>query len=239
LRNEPSPNFGQFALLALLAILSAPPAQPCSVSRDANAFSYTLSTPPAASENTLGVLHIARNRAPIADLTLGLEPAAQPLRLSKAACGTDIALTFAAGAQPVNVSLALNLQAGRLSINIQAGEPQIAALRLSPWPSGAFSDKLAIPYYTGAVYGSSALNLFANSWFDWHRSNASKLSDTVATYGARTSGTRNPVHESIVIAISRSFQDVLPDSGNLPSPYIAELAGRLFLDGPGLAFETT
>jgi hypothetical protein len=89
---------------------------------------------------------------------------------------------------------------------------------------------VTLPYYSGQVSYLRKENLFVNAFLDWMKSSASSLDGSKAVYGARTDGTRVPLHERIVYSAAWQVDEVLPNIPNPASPFREHLAGKIILD---------
>ncbi len=74
------------------------------------------------------------------------------------------------------------------------------------------------------------ISQYLNAWWDWHTSHATTLNGTTAQYLQKTDGTLNTMHELLEVVASPNVDAVLPATENSPSPYLANLAGRLVVD---------
>jgi hypothetical protein len=144
--------------------------------------------------------------------------------------GGQLSVTFAMGQSILHVTVTLAFRGQTLEAAIDADQPQIASVDIGPWSAGLEAQSIAVPYYTGGVWYLPALASFGNAWWDWHTTHATKLNGTQAQYLNRTDGTLSPLHERLSVVLSPDVDRVLPSPGNPPSPYIAQLSGRMVLD---------
>ncbi len=213
--------------------------------------SYTWTAPSLATTNSLGTLHVSARgqNHPDAelDLPLSVQPTGGDLRLggitrtqsllpSGAVASTVFHLNFVADGSSVHVSINPRLFGRSLSLDIQADKGLIAAVNTATWPSSDNPQLVPVPYYSGSAYHLQLPDVFANLYFDWKNSSATQLNPTQAVYSPLTTGARNPIQESLIVSVSGSLVNVLPDPRNPASPYLSQLAGRTVLDIWGGSF---
>jgi hypothetical protein len=122
------------------------------------------------------------------------------------------------------------LEGKSLVLDISADKPGVASLDAGMWGPVQRRRAVTAPYYSGQVYYLPREGLFANAYLDWTNSNASAHDGTRARYDARTDGARAPLKERVVYAAAWNLAEVFPNVPNPPSPYRAEMGGRLVLD---------
>jgi hypothetical protein len=125
-----------------------------------------------------------------------------------------------------------------VTLEISAAQLSVASLALGPWPSQVQPELVNVPYYSMPIRYLRAADLFANLYFDWQHSNATRLTNDSAVYESLTTARRNNLHERIVARVSSNLQEILPDVENPKSPYITQLAGRIVIDVWGPRFST-
>ncbi len=77
------------------------------------------------------------------------------------------------------------------------------------------------------------LGHFVDVW----QSNATGVGNSdLADYGPLTDGTRRALKDTFYLTVSSRYEEVLPNIPNKPSPFLADLAGRVVLDGWGGTF---
>jgi hypothetical protein len=126
-------------------------------------------------------------------------------------------------------------------IKFAADQPTIQDIYIGGLPSTLQSNPVSVPYYSQAVNYLSSLDLFENSFFEPFASHATTLSNTTAPktfYAANANGAYNVLSDVWKISVSVNILNVLPYPEHPASPYMSALAGRLFLDIKGGAFET-
>ena len=96
---------------------------------------------------------------------------------------------------------------------------------------------MTVPYYSGQVFYLEQENLFVSTFLDWTKSSASDPENTRAVYGARTDGSRVPLHERAVFCAAWHAAETLPNIPNPPSPFRGHLAGKIVLDIWGGRFD--
>jgi hypothetical protein len=117
-----------------------------------------------------------------------------------------------------------------IEAQIDADQPVITSVDLGNWTSNLGALTIAVPYYTGNVWYVPVLSTYINGWWDLHSTQATEISGTSANYSAKTDGTLNKLHELMKVAMSANVDEVFPEPGNQPSPYIAKLSGRMVID---------
>ena len=144
--------------------------------------------------------------------------------------GRQLKITYAAGQATVHVTISLVANAGALEAVVDADQPVITAVDMGPWSAALQAQSVAVPYYSGKVWYLPKMAAYANAWWDWHTTHATKLDSTLAQYFERTDATLPAFHERLSLILSPDVDAALPAPGNPPSPYMTELAGRTVLD---------
>ena len=134
------------------------------------------------------------------------------------------------GEMPVQITVNIAINSASLSVTLDANQPVITSVDFGSFPSTLAIQKIAVPYYTGNVWYSGALQSFVNAWWDVSETHGTLFSGSQVQYGARSDGTLVPMHEKLIIAISPNVDDVFPSLPGPASPYMSELAGRTVLD---------
>lgn len=106
---------------------------------------------------------------------------------------------------------------GGFDVNTRGGEgpvPTAFIIGLPPryFPAGS----------SGGLYAAAVPELWA--------SNASRFSGASTRYMPLTDGSRRPLRDTFYLTVSSAYEEVLPNIGNRPSPYLDELAHRVVLD---------
>ena len=153
--------------------------------------------------------------------------------------GATLTRTYLIAGQTATVTVAGRLQGKSLVFDIACDKPLLSGLRGGDWGPTMRRRQVALPYYSNAVWFLERENLFAGAFLDWTASQASSQNGTRAAYDARTDGTRNLLHERLVYTAAWHLAETLPNIPNPPSPFRADLAGRVMLDIWGGSFATT
>lgn len=195
---------------------------------------YQWLAPLVGSSDSLGTLVLTSNQGSQVEL---LHPAIHgksgTLRCKSAtwdASGHQLTISYAMGSEVVHVTLSIAMQQVQLAVTMAADRPVISSVDAGAWAAGLQAQSITVPYYTGAVSYLSGINQYANVWWDWHTTAATSLSGTAAQYQTLTDGTLVQMQEKLVVALSPGVDDVFPFPGNPPSPYMAQLAGRMIVD---------
>ncbi|MDX9868034.1 MAG: hypothetical protein RBT78_08930, partial [Kiritimatiellia bacterium] len=120
-----------------------------------------------------------------------------------------------------------------LVVDITAPAGEITEIPLGGAREAKKVKSFAVPYLTwGERNGRVQADLLEGGWFrlaefDWYVSNASDVyaretdggRELVARYKPKTDGTYNPVRERIVITLSKTFDEILPEIPNPVSPW--------------------
>ena len=140
-----------------------------------------------------------------------------------------LTLSYKLASGPVVLQLRAHVEHRSLALDITADQPRLKAVELGTWKSGQ-GTIIPVPYNPFDTVYLPAERLFASAYFDWLKSDASTLDGRVIRYDALTNGTRNTVSERLILTVSGTFANVLPNSGATRSRYFDRVAGRLVLD---------
>ncbi len=151
-------------------------------------------------------------------------------RLESAPDGVTCISTYEVDGHPATLRCTAKLSGKSLVLELNCDAPQITAINAGGWGPVLHRRSVPVPYYTGQVYYFKAENLFVSAFLDWTKSSASTHQNTIATYGARTDGTRVSLHERVVFAAGWNLAETLPNLPNPPSPYREHLADKIVLD---------
>jgi hypothetical protein len=161
----------------------------------------------------------------------------QSSRLEAVPDGVDCVSRYEVNGQPAIVHCLARLAGKSLVLEVSCNVPQITALNAGTWGPVMYRRPVTLPYYSGQVYYLRHENLFVNGFLDWTKSSASSLDGSQAAYGARTDGSRVPLHERIVYSAAWQVDEVLPNIPNSASPFREHLAGKIILDTWGGRFD--
>ena len=150
--------------------------------------------------------------------------------------GTRLKITYKSGSAKVNVVVQVTGTNTEVQAQLDADQPLIALVDMGPWDGALNTRPIAVPYYSTNIWYAQRIAQYVNSWLDWHTSHATSLNGTGAQYLRKTDGTLNTMHELLNVVASPNLDDVLPTTGNSPSPYLKKLSGRLVLDVWDLGF---
>ena len=144
--------------------------------------------------------------------------------------------TYAIGGVPATLTVAASLREKSLVLDVACDQPLLRALDGDGWGPVARRRSVGLPYYSAPILFLAGENLFAGAFLDWTASGASSHAGTRATYDPRTDGTRNALRERLVYTAAWHLDETLPNLPNPPSPFRAELSGRIVLDIWGGSF---
>jgi len=144
--------------------------------------------------------------------------------------GSVLSLTYLQGDTPVHVSVHITPIETGFQAEIDADQPLITSVDIGSWSQSLETRAIPVPYYSGKIYYSAALNEFVNAWWDWRSTASTTLKDTSAQYKPKTDGKLNLLHERLTVAASASINDLFPLPGTPPSPHRGTLSGRTILD---------
>jgi Family of unknown function (DUF5696) len=142
----------------------------------------------------------------------------------------QLQITYAMAQAIIHVTVTINYREDAFEATVEADQPQVTSVDIGPWSTGLQARPIPVPYYTGNVVYLAAMGSYANAWWDWHTTHATRLSGTSAQYFNRTDATLAPFHEQLLLVLSPDVDAALPSPENPASPYIAQLAGRMVLD---------
>jgi hypothetical protein len=144
--------------------------------------------------------------------------------------GRQLEITYSTGNASMHLRVQLVTNGADLEATLDADQPVVTSVDFGPWSSALQAQPIPVPYYSGKAWYLPGLAAFSNAWWDWHTTRATRLNGTAAQYLSRTDSTLSPLHERLSVVVSPDVDAVLPSPGNPPSPYIAELSGRMVLD---------
>jgi hypothetical protein len=155
--------------------------------------------------------------------------------------GPAVVLTFSGPTGTTNLTLAPLVDGAFAGISLSADAATIKEIHLGQLPSSLPAQAISVPYYSQAVTYIGSLELFENSYFDAFASNASTISTVPVQktyYAVNENGSANPLKDIWKVSVSKSILNVLPYPEHPASPYMSQLAGRLFLDARSGSFST-
>ena len=150
--------------------------------------------------------------------------------------GAILTRTYAVAGQTATVTITGRMRGKSLVFSVACDRPLISGLRGGDWGPTMRRRQVLLPYYSSPVWLLTRENLFAGSFLDWTASGASSQDGTRAHYEARTDGTRNLLRERLVYTAAWHLAETLPNIPNPPSPFRADLSGRVMLDIWGGSF---
>ena len=150
--------------------------------------------------------------------------------------GAVLTRTYAVAGQTATVTITGRMRGKSLVFSVACDRPLISGLRGGDWGPTMRRRQVLLPYYSSPVWFLTRENLFAGSFLDWTASGASSQDGTRAAYDARTDGTRNLLRERLVYTAAWHLAETLPNIPNPPSPFRADLSGRIMLDIWGGSF---
>lgn len=198
------------------------------------AFAYAWTAPTAYSRNSLGTLTVNRDHG---DSVRLLAPSIHS-KAGVLVCndthwddsGRHLKITYTVGQMLVHVTISLMAKPDALEATVDADQPLITSVDIGPWDAALEAQSISVPYYSGRVWRLPKMGAYVNAWWDWHRTHATQLDGTQARYLARTDTTLGPLHERLLLVLSPDIDAALPGPANPPSPYMAQLSGRMVLD---------
>jgi len=152
--------------------------------------------------------------------------------------GATLTRTYQVAGQTATVTITGRIQGKSLVFDIVCDKPVLSGLHGGDWGPTMRRRQVAVPYYSNSIWFLTRENLFAGAFLDWTASGASSQAGTRAVYDARTDGTRNLLRERLVYTAAWHLAETLPNLPNPPSPFRADLAGRIMLDIWGGSFAT-
>ncbi|MGD1000361.1 MAG: DUF5696 domain-containing protein [Candidatus Brocadiia bacterium] len=209
---------------------------------------YQWSGPAAASDPPLGIWQLrATSQGAKASEVVSLAADARlewtqtatfkGSRLEAAPGGVACVSTYEMNGQTATLRCTAQLIGKSLVLEVSCDAPQIAAFDAGRWGPAPRQRDVTVPYYSGKVFYLEQENLFVSTFLDWTKSSASDHQNTRAVYGARTDGSRVPLHERAVFCAAWQVAETLPNIPNPPSPFRGHLAGKIVLDIWGGRFD--
>jgi len=151
-------------------------------------------------------------------------------RLASAPGGATLTRIYQVAGRPATVTVKGRMQGKSLVFDIACDQPLLTGLQGGDWAPTMRRRQISLPYYSNTVWFMERENLFAGAFLDWTDSQASSQNGTLAVYDARTDGTRNLLQERLVYTAAWHLAETLPNIPNTPSPFRADLSGRVMLD---------
>jgi len=123
-----------------------------------------------------------------------------------------------------------------LIVDLYAPAGAVKAVTLGTACETSVVKRVNVPFLAYGAIDELAGGFFRYAFFDWYRSNASRLLEReingvrtmVAEYLPKTDGTYNPVCERIVVTLSDEFADILPEIPNPPSKFKSVTGSRVW-----------
>ncbi|MCX6922640.1 MAG: DUF5696 domain-containing protein, partial [Verrucomicrobia bacterium] len=153
----------------------------------------------------------------------------KPLAISRAANTLRVSWEYPLTNGPVRLDWEFTIIGKALVISARRDQPLISSFSLGE-VGAPFRKPFNVPYLPGQVYYLPAQNVFTCRYLDWTASHASACPQGMATYDAKTDGTRNLLFETGYIAVSPDIAEVLPNIPHPPSPFLADLGPNVMLD---------
>ena len=172
------------------------------------------------------------------DWTGTATPTGSRLTPAPGGAGATLTRTYTVAGQTATVTVTGRMQGKSLVFALACDKPLVTGLRGGEWGPTMRRRQVAVPYYSNPIWFLARENLFAEAFLDWTASQASSQDGTHAAYDARTDGTRNRLRERLVYTAAWHLAETLPNLPNPPSPFRADLAGRVMLDIWGGSFAT-
>lgn len=158
-------------------------------------------------------------------------------RWEPVADGMRCVRTFRDGEQTATLRLTGRLHGKSLLLEAECDQPWVRIFNAGSWGPALRRSEAPVPYYSGTVCYLPAENLFTNAFLDWTASAATaQQAGARANYAALTDGSRNCLHETAIFTAAWHLAEALPNIPNPPSPYRAQLGGRIVLDLWGTSF---
>ncbi len=154
-------------------------------------------------------------------------------RLVKAAAGTDslhVLWQYDVEGHPLQLAWDFRLVGKALVVSARCEEPLVIRFSLGDVGLAPLRRSIPVPYLIGRAVYLPIQNVFVCRYLDWTKSHASTCPQGVATYDAKTDGTRNPLVETGYVGVSPRLGEVLPNLPSPPSPYRGLLGPRIMLD---------
>ena len=156
--------------------------------------------------------------------------------LAPAPGGATLTRIYQVAGRLATVTVKGRMQRKSLVFDIACDQPLLTSLRGGDWGPTVRRRQISLPYYSNTAWFLARENLFAGAFLDWTDSQASSQNGTRAVYDARTDGTRNLLRERLVYTAAWHLAETLPNIPNSPSPFRADLSGRVMLDIWGGSF---
>ncbi len=138
--------------------------------------------------------------------------------------------TYTIGGRTATVSVRAALQGKSLVLDVACDQPVVRALAGGGWGPVMRRRSINVPYYSQPIEFLPEQNLFAGSFLDWTRSQASSHDGTRALYDPLMDGRRNLLQERLIYTAAWHLDETFPNLPAAPSAYRTELAGRVLLD---------
>jgi hypothetical protein len=132
--------------------------------------------------------------------------------------------------QPLQIQWSYRIQGKALVVSARSDSTVMSRFSLGDLGPVPLRKTIDVPYLPGQVQYIRTPGVFICRYLDWTASHASNCPQGVASYEAKTDGTRNSLSESGYVAVSPDLGEVLPNIPHLPSPYRQQLGPRIMLD---------
>lgn len=135
------------------------------------------------------------------------------------------------GGQSAEVTLRIRGVGRSLVIQAESSDPAIQSFT-APAPGPVARRRgLSFPYLaTGRYWYLPDTGQYISSVLDWTASNAARHDGATAYYDALSDGSRLPLRETAVVAVSPFVHEVFPNIPNPRSPWLDDLARRVVVD---------
>lgn len=137
---------------------------------------------------------------------------------------------YDAKGRKVRLKWTFGMRGKSLLVAAQCDEPVISELTLGEVGLVPVRRIVPIPYLNGSVAYLPMQRIYVSRYLDWTKSHSSQCPQGKAIYEPKTDGTRNPMFEVGMIAVSPEISEVLPNIPNPPSPFLDVLGPRIMLD---------
>jgi len=122
------------------------------------------------------------------------------------------------------------IRGSSLVVTVRSPGAEVSEVRLGG-VAAPLRRSVSVPYLgLGPVWYLPDAQVFASVVLDWTQSQATRHDQTTAHYGPMTDGKRNPVATTACYTFAPRFSEVLCNLPNPPSPFLADLAGRIMFD---------
>lgn len=132
--------------------------------------------------------------------------------------------------KPLRLAWTFRILGKALVVSARCDDVRVSSFSLGEVGLAPLRQTMVVPYLVGTVHYLPVQNVFVCRYLDWTVSHASQCPAGIATYSAKTDGTRNPLVETGYIAVSPDVGEVLPNIPHPPSPFLATLGPRVMLD---------